>query len=214
MKKDHPLVAGQLLTPLTRYHNWGGPFAIDNGCFKRFLRDRFEGVLRREQERDYDVLPNCLFVTCPDVVGNARRTRELWIRRHSFVSKFDSRWADRLALVAQDGIEDSDIPWDEFTWIFIGGRDPWKDSQASQDIVRTAKTLNKFVHVGRVNDPDRWERFAELGADTCDGSGVSKHARGDDQFLRVVERAAAFYKVPRIDLNEFRIQDILEKLIR
>lgn len=128
-----------------------------------------------------------------------------------FVSGFDSRWADKLALVAQDGIEDSEIPWDEFTWIFIGGRDPWKDSQASQDIVRTAKTLGKFVHVGRVNDPDRWERFAELGADTCDGSGVSKHARGDDQFLRVVERAAAFYKRPIPEDTDF---DILEKLIQ
>jgi EAL domain-containing protein (putative c-di-GMP-specific phosphodiesterase class I) len=71
-------------------------------------------------------------------------------------------------------MEDMDIPWHEIDALFVGGGDPWKDSKASQDIVRTAKILGKHVHVGRVNTRERYELFAGLGADTCDGSGVSR----------------------------------------
>lgn len=59
--------------------------------------------------------------------------------------------------------------------VFIGGGDPWKDSKASLDIVKTAKTLGKHVHVGRVNTAKRFKLFAEAGADTCDGSGVAMY---------------------------------------
>lgn len=158
------LIAGQLLTPLTRYANCGGRFAIDNGAFTGFDVDAFQSLLTRE-------VPNrdrCIFVTIPDVVGSGRRTLEIWKYRLSIARGWP------LALVAQDGMEDLDIPWDELTTLFVGGRDPWKDSQSSLDIVRTAKTLGKWVHVGRVNTARRFRLFAELGADSCDGSGIAR----------------------------------------
>lgn len=158
-------IAGQLLTPLTRYASAGCTFAIDNGSFSRFDARGFTRMIQREESNQ----DKCLFVAVPDVVGNARRTMEIWHRRHKFVQ----HWP--MALVAQDGIEDMDIPWDDMKAIFIGGRDPWKDSQAALDIVKTAKVLGVHVHVGRVNTERRFRLFDEAGADTCDGSGVARY---------------------------------------
>ena len=162
----HPEFAcGQLLTPLTRYANAGVTFAIDNGAFSRFDAKGFANLIKRnEPSKD-----RCLFVTIPDVVGSGRRTLEVWRRR----SLFCQHWP--LAFVAQDGVEDLEIPWDELDCLFVGGRDPWKDSQSSLDLVKTAKLLGKHVHVGRVNTHRRFELFSSLGADTCDGSGVAMY---------------------------------------
>jgi len=106
----------QLFTPLTRFlcQNLLAHFGIDNGCFKRFDVDAFLALLDREFERRH----LCRFVCCPDVVGEAMRTLEL----------FDV-WKDNLvgwpiALVAQDGLENHRIPWDEISAIFIGGSTP------------------------------------------------------------------------------------------
>lgn len=170
---DSPLIGGQLLTPLTGYSNAGGVFAIDNGAFSGFKADKFARLLAREQGNK----DRCLFVVCPDVVASARRTLELWQRR----SRWIVGWP--MALVAQDGLEELDVPWDELNCLFVGGGDPWKDSKSSMDLVRTAKTLGKHVHVGRVNTWSRYKRFSDLGADTCDGSGVAMY----DHMLRDIE---------------------------
>jgi len=163
----HPtLIAGQLITPLTRYSNAGIKFAFDCGGYTRFDAKEF----RRLLGRDRAMQPNCLFVVVPDIVGSARRTLEIWKRRRLFIP---SGW--KLAFVAQDGCEDMEIPWDELDALFLGGRDPWKDSQAAMDIIKTAKILEKHSHIGRVNEIKRYKRYAEIGADTCDGSGVAMY---------------------------------------
>jgi len=164
-------IRGQLLTPLTGYSDRGGEYAIDNGAFSRFDVAKWGRLLRRQAES----ADRCLFVTCPDIVGSAARTLDLWNNRHSVFASECVAFADKFCLVAQDGVEDMLIPWHELEWIFIGGGDPWKDSKAAQDVVRTAKMLGKFVHVGRVNTPKRFDLFADLGADTCDGSGVAMY---------------------------------------
>jgi hypothetical protein len=172
------LVEGQLLTPLTRYKNAGGVFAIDNGAFSGFDRDGFAALLKREEPNR----EHCLFVTVPDVVEAGRRTLEIWKYRHSIVR----HWP--LALVAQDGMEDLEIPWGEMKAVFIGGGDPWKDSKSALDIVKTAKTLGKHVHVGRVNTAKRFKLFAEAGADTCDGSGVSMYDHMLDNIAKAISK--------------------------
>jgi hypothetical protein len=110
-------------------------------------------------------------VVVPDIVGSARRTLEVWHYRH----RLGLPPGFPYAFVAQDGCENLDIPWDTMDALFIGGRDPWKDSQSAQDMVKTAKTFGIHVHVGRVNTKKRYELFAGLGADTCDGSGVAMY---------------------------------------
>jgi hypothetical protein len=173
---ESDLISGQLLTPLTGYANWGGQFAIDNGAFSGFDRVKFAKCLNRNLKHN----EQCLFVAVMDIVGSARRTLELFHARYEIMPELTG-WP--LAFVAQDGAEDIDIPWAEIAAVFIGGKDPWKDSHAAMDIVKTAKIMEKHTHVGRVNTVSRFRRFDEIGADTCDGSGVAMY----DHMLQRIE---------------------------
>ena len=159
---------GQLLTPLTRYTlrepelDW----AIDNGAFSSFNEKAFLSLLKREEHHK----ANCLFVTVPDVVGSALRTLELF-----------ERWKGRLsawpiALACQDGQEHLPIPWDEIAAVFIGGSTNWKVGVHAAHCVKAAKALGKWSHIGRVNDPARFDYFEKLGADSIDGSGLARYS--------------------------------------
>lgn len=177
------LVDGQLLTPLTRYANWGGRFAVDNGAYSHFSAKAFRNLLVRNKEHQ----DACLFVAVPDVVGSARRTLELFEQRHYLIP---TTWP--LALVAQDGIEDLPIPWMYLQAIFIGGTTKWKDSQA-------AKILGKHIHVGRVNTWKRFRRFAELHADTCDGSGASQYDHMLEDIVKEMKHDVSQHKLTFMD---------------
>jgi hypothetical protein len=158
---------GQLLTPRTRYRlrDLSRPWAIDNGAYAGFDAEGFLALLGREQHHR----ENCLFVTVPDVVGSARRTLEV----------FD-HWAPRLegwklALACQDGQEELPIPWDRVAAVFIGGSTNFKCGPHAEHIIRAAKAIGKWVHVGRVNHALRFGHFDDLGADSIDGSGIARY---------------------------------------
>lgn len=158
----------QLLSPTTTrvLHDPEARFAIDNGAFANFSERSFNSLLEREWLRRYQ----CRFVAVPDVVGSARRTLEL----------FEHFWTQLrgwpLAFVCQDGQEQVPVPWAEVDAIFIGGTDRFKESQAAIDCIKVAKILGKWVHVGRVNTPGRFEAFAMLGADSIDGTGIARYS--------------------------------------
>lgn len=159
---------GQLLTPLTgfRLRHPEKPWAIDNGAFSGFDEKAFFARLRR-QENDKS---NCKFVCAPDVVGEAMRTAELF-------DLFKGRMAGwPLALVLQDLQEYVRIPWAEIEAVFVGGSTNWKVGPHAAACIKTAKALGKWVHVGRINDPSRFEYFEKLGADSCDGSGIAQYS--------------------------------------
>lgn len=156
---------GQLLTPLTRYRLRSRKFAIDNGGFKELDIQGLMSLLKREEHNRAD----CLFVTVPDIVASAQRTLELF---DHFKGKL-AGWP--LALACQDGQENLRIPWEEIDAVFIGGTTNWKCSQHVAHIIKTAKILGKWVHAGRVNDPQRWKHFEELGVDSADGSGLARY---------------------------------------
>ena len=160
--------AEQLFTPLTRYRNRHEDqmFAIDNGAFSRFDRGAYLALLERERERR----DNCRFVTVPDVVGSARRTIE------AFDYWFPLLGGWRLAFACQDGQEDQPIPWEYIDAVFIGGSTKWKQSEASIGCIKAAQLMDKWVHVGRVNTPDRFEWCVQLGVDSVDGSGISRYS--------------------------------------
>jgi len=160
----------QLLTPGTRFRPQrpDEEFAIDNSCFAKFDRSAFEALLERERPR----VDLCRWVTCPDVVGSARRTLEAFEYWHDRLR--DDGW--KVALVAQDGIEHLPIPWDRIDAIFIGGSTEWKMSKHAADVIRTAKICGKWAHVGRVNTPGRFEHFEKLGADSIDGTGLAQYS--------------------------------------
>lgn len=174
----YPFVGGQFLTPLTRYVPHPElPLAVDNGGYSGADPEGFLRLLDRLKP----ARERCLFVLVPDVPGSAKRTLELW-----------ERWESRLrpwplAFAAQDGIEAIDIPWDYIAGVFIGGTDHFKDGPEAEAVARAAKWLGKRVHVGRVNTPHRWVRWEKLGADTCDGTGVSKYDHMLDAIYETVD---------------------------
>lgn len=174
----------QLLTPLTRYlpqfpHEH---FAIDNGGYSRFDRDGFLRLLKKHWDRR----ELCRFVACPDIVASARRTLE------AFEIWKDELIGWKLALVAQDGLENLPIPWGEVEAIFIGGSTEWKMGKHAADVVRTAKILNKWVHVGRVNTPGRFEYFESLGADSIDGTGLARYTWMRERIHRAASEPTLF----------------------
>jgi hypothetical protein len=166
-EREIGLPVGQLLTPLTRYRlrDAARPWAIDNGGFAQLNIPGLRSLLEREERHR----ENCLFVAVPDIVGSAQRTLELF---DLFAPDFEG-W--KVALVCQDGQENLPIPWARIAAVFIGGSTNWKCSVHVEQIIKTAKLFGKWVHVGRVNHPDRFRHFEALGADSCDGTGIARY---------------------------------------
>lgn len=157
----------QLFTPLTgrKPQRPEERFCIDNGAFAKFDPDQFTCFLERHRARR-DL---CRFVAVPDVVGDARRTLEVF-------AVWQRRLVDwPLALVCQDGQEHLPIPWGKIQAVFIGGSTDWKMGPAAAACIKAAKALGKWVHVGRVNTPGRLEYFDNLGADSIDGTGLARY---------------------------------------
>lgn len=161
---------GQLLTPLTRYRlrDPSRKWAIDNGGFAGLDLAAFDALLAREHHRR----EHCLFVSAPDIVASAQRTLELF--EHFAPTLKD--WP--LALVCQDGQESLSIPWNEIAAVFIGGSTNWKCSAHVEQIIQTAKLLGKWVHAGRVNDPQR-----------CDGNGIGRYSHMRRSIARRADQA-------------------------
>ena len=167
----------QIFTPQSRHapKRVDAHYCIDNGAFIKFDRPSFLSLLKREEPR----IKLCRFVAVPDVVGDARRTLECF--RHW--SPILSPWP--LALVCQNGQENLDIPWSEIAAIFMGGTTEWKMGNDASSIIRAAKIIGKWVHIGRVNSHGRFEHFERLGADSCDGVGLSRFPDRRQQFLNI-----------------------------
>lgn len=165
------LVAGQLLTPLTRYRRAHEVFGIDNGAFSGFKEAPFVTLLAREVHKK----DSCLFVAVPDYVGSHEVTMAMW-NAYNYLA---DGWVK--AFVCQDGI--TEIP-KEAGAVFIGGTNDFKDSDEALDIVKDALAKGMHTHCGRVNGPERFIRYAEIGTHTCDGSGVSRY---DHMILKIQE---------------------------
>lgn len=180
----------QLVTPAPGFtrqneHDWYG---MDNGCFGGFKEQPFNRILKREAESKH----LCKFLAVPDVVGSAVRTLELF----EYWQYKLTGWP--LALVAQDGLERERIPkkvWESIAAIFIGGTTPWKLGPHAVETIRCAQGMGKWVHVGRVNTPARFEYFERLGADSIDGTGLA-------QYTHMREKIWQAYNEPKLFTGE------------
>lgn len=151
----------QLRTPLTRNALGGVPYGLDNGCFARFERETW----LKQVDEARKVRP--LFVTLPDIVGDSRRTLDL------FDHFYDHTRGVPRALVLQDGIGQHAIPWAQLDAVFVGGSDAFKIASEAINACKAAKMMGKWVHVGRVNTASRVRNWLGL-ADSIDGSGISR----------------------------------------
>ncbi len=156
-------------------------YAADNSAFAFFNEMKYLAMLGRWQ----GVEPGPLWVTAPDVVGDAAATLALFdvweplLHARGF----------RVALVGQDGLETMRCPWERMEAFFVGGSTEWKLSEAAFRLCREAKLRGKLVHVGRVNSARRMEMAARMGADTIDGSGYSRWKKLIAPGVRFLRRA-------------------------
>lgn len=167
---------GHLLTPKNRNSidsilSTGLFWAVDNGAFSGFDHVSFSRLLARITGK-----PRCLFIVCPDVVGDARATIERFNEWHERVAA-----SGPVAFVGQDGQEDLPTPWERFQAFFLGGSTRFKLSHAAADICHEAKQRGKWVHMGRVNSRRRMEIASDIGCDSVDGSSASMFG---DRYIR------------------------------
>lgn len=161
---------GWLMQPRAYYRNKLAPdsrirWAMDNDAYNSFDTERFIAALSfMAQYRD-----RCLFVVCPDVVGNHGETLELWHKWYTQIKAFNVP----VAFVAQDGCVVDEVPWSDMDALFVGGMDRFKDKE-SLLVIRQAQHHGLWVHVGRVNDsPSRLRYCLELGVDSIDGTAFA-----------------------------------------
>jgi hypothetical protein len=117
-------------------------------------------------------LPGCLFVTVPDVVGDASATLELFVK---WAPELERRGLP-LALVAQDGLEFLRwaIEWDRIDCLFMGGTTEWKESPAARELADEARARGVWVHWGRVNTRRRFDLVVAEHGDSFDGSKFAR----------------------------------------
>lgn len=159
---------GLLATPrgLLRDCDRGLPWAADNDAFVSFDGRRFSRML--DWATTWPLSP--LWVACPDMVGDARGTLDLW---RTWQPEVKAR-GFRAALVAQDGMKIELVPWDEADAIFLGGTGEWKFSTEARQIVALARSRGKWVHAGRVQTRRKIRQAAWMGVDSIDGTCTAK----------------------------------------
>lgn len=139
-------------------------WAADNGCFTNPNIEISEYLAWLETLSEFAA--TCLFATAPDIVGDAAAT---WERSQPILPKIRAA-GFAAALVAQDGIEDRPIAWDEFDCLFIGGSTEWKLSSNTFWLCREAIKQGKWVHMGRVNSMRRLLQARFAGCNSADGT--------------------------------------------
>lgn len=161
--------AGVALENLTK-----GPFGIDNSCYKN--PDIDVDLYLQWASIFVPCKHNCLFMTAPDLVGDALET---WKRSESVLPRIRDLGFP-AALVAQDGIENYPVRWGSFDVLFLGGTTDWKLSEAAFQIAREAKQHGIPVHMGRVNSRRRI-RIAVL--ELCDSADGTHFVFRPDKYM-------------------------------
>ena len=142
----------------------GFVWAADNDAYHGFKDKAYERMLDQ-----LEGVPACLFVTCPDVVGDADQTFQAFRR---WVGDIQGRGFP-LGYVAQDGATIKTLPWADINTLFIGGSTEWKLSEDSRRLVDYATGRGKWVHMGRVNSARRLKVAKSWGVDSIDGTELS-----------------------------------------
>lgn len=146
----------------------GVSWAADNDAFNGWSTGMERRFLRMLEA--ISGLPGCLFVTCPDIVGDAGLTSLLCDEYAPLL------WRHGLppAYVLQEPsveYEDWWIPWGSIQALFIGGASTeFKLGPEVEAIVAEAHARGLWVHMGRVNSLHRIAYAASIGCDSIDGT--------------------------------------------
>lgn len=114
----------------------------------------------------------CLFATSPDAYPDAAES----LRRGLEFAPAIRDMGFPVAVVAQDGAEALEWPWEEIDCLFVGGQQrvngtlEWKESDAAEALCNRARNAGKWVHMGRVNSLRRLRRARAMGCLSVDGT--------------------------------------------
>lgn len=154
---------GILLTPFSqRVAPSEFVWAADNGCFAA----KWDEKTWRRWLESKESPPSALFAVVPDVVADHVGTLHRWDQYSGFVRSLGYK----PAFVLQDGATIESIPWDSCDALFIGGTTDFKLGETARIITAYAKTLGKWVHMGRVNSSRRIRIAVDWGCDSVDGT--------------------------------------------
>lgn len=139
-------------------------WCADNGCFndKKFNENRWWAWLSANAY----AARTCRFATAPDVIGDHYATV---VRSAPWLPEIRTLGYP-AAFVAQDGAQIHTVPWSTFDVLFIGGTTEFKLGDTAAGLVKHAKELGMWVHVGRVNSLKRLRYAEAIGADSVDGT--------------------------------------------
>jgi hypothetical protein len=168
--REHPEV-GVLVVPAAGNapeHIRGRIWAMDNGAFSGLDVPLFLRMLRA-----YRGWKDCLFVTAPDVVGDAEKTIEQFREWEPLIHS----WGWPVAFVGQDGLKLSDVPWSSCEAVFLGGTTEWKLGRVARDLASYGNARGKWVHMGRVNSRRRLHYAMKIGSDSIDGTCFSRWSK-------------------------------------
>jgi hypothetical protein len=148
----------------------GFPYAIDNGAWTAYQKGEpfdvpaFESLVEK-------LGAGADWIALPDVVGGGLESLRLSM-------SWASRLKGELLLPVQDGMAADDVRaiLGPEIGIFLGGSTAWKlDTMRSWG--ELARSRGCHFHVARVNTRIRIRRCHEAGADSTDGSSVSRFAK-------------------------------------
>lgn len=143
----------------------GMKWAGDTGRFNsphEYSDEKYLAWLRKMQP----YVDRCLFVTAPDVVGDAAATLLLSLPMLPQIRDLGFP----VGFVGQDGLTSEMVPWDDIDAYFVGGTTDWKLSPESFALAAEAKSRGKWVHMGRVNSRKRFLLANSHGFDSADGT--------------------------------------------
>jgi hypothetical protein len=166
----------------------GMRYALDNGAWSAFVQQQpfdeaaFLVALEKLGEgADWIVLP--------DIVAGGSASLD-----------FSLKWKERLRgmptrmlIAVRNGMQIDDVAslLCPAVGIFIGGTTEWKEVTAHA-WGSLARRRHCHLHVGRVNSARRIRICAAAGADSFDGSGVSRYAKSLPRLDRAIRQADMF----------------------
>jgi hypothetical protein len=171
----------------------GMPWAADTGCFaspSKYSDEKYICWLTKM----LPVADRCLFATAPDVVADPVATLELSRPMFAVIRALGYR----AALVAQDGLEDMDVPWGEFDALFVGGTTNWKLGPGPVTLVDEARRRGLWCHMGRVNSLRRMRYAQSIGCQSTDGTCLKYDplmtSHNPFEWVEIVSREPAIWR--------------------
>lgn len=161
-----------LLSPAGSLNPKGRPYALDNGAWTahqqgtEFDTDAFMRAVDKVGER-------AEWIVLPDIVMGGQRSLDLSL---SWLDKLAGLPA-RLLIAVQNGMTPDDVRHhlNPMVGIFVGGDSAWKE-ETTPMWGSLARRRNCYLHVGRVNSQRRIAICAAAGADSFDGTSVTRYA--------------------------------------